>query len=239
MQGDLVVRRLDDGRLLTKQRNEVGPTLHRLVLRGELVGGVEVVRLDREDLIEGVDDHHVELQTISIDLDHLAQDGDLVLGRDPFRLLDAFLHHLDEGVPSLRLLVQGGELAPRRPFAGRRRDQFLPGVDPLVDRLLRRFGGCLRFVGELLGQVVGVRSAVAVAVRSRGLLVLLALPVALALALLRLLIHLAPPIGSCRLRLLRFRRPKSAKQSRKQSGFYSTASQPPDRKKRPLLRRRR
>ena len=46
VQLDLLVGRLDDRRLLAQQRDQIRPALHRLVLRGQRVGGLEVVGLD-------------------------------------------------------------------------------------------------------------------------------------------------------------------------------------------------
>ena len=71
VQRDLLGRVLDHRRLLAQQRDQVRPALHGLVLRGQRVGRLEVVRLDVQDLVEGVDHHHVELQPLAIDLDHL------------------------------------------------------------------------------------------------------------------------------------------------------------------------
>jgi hypothetical protein len=193
VQRDLVFGRFDDRRLLAQQRDQIRPALHRLVLRGQRVGGFEVVGLDREDLVVGVDDHHIELQTIAIDLDHLLEERDLVLGRRPGGLLDRLLQRLDEVVPALRLLVQIGERLARRPRLRRLGDYFFPGVDSLVDRLLGGLVRRLRFAGQLGRKVIGN----AVAARCRGLVAFLPLPVALALALLGLVIHCAPPdVGS-------------------------------------------
>src|SRR4029079_11907774 len=135
--------------------------------------------------------HHVQLQAIAVNLDHLLEDGDLVLGRGPRRLLDGLFEHLDERVPAFGLLVQIGERAARRVRLRRFGDDLLPGVDALVDRLLRGVVRRVRF-GLQLGRKI-VRNAVA----TRSALLLLT--VALALALLGLVIHCAPPqFGSVR-----------------------------------------
>ena len=100
-------------------------------------------RLDVQDLVEGVHHHHVQLETVAVDLDHLDQHRDLVLGRGPAGLVDRVLHHLDEGVPALRLLVDARSRR-RCPRGGRGGDNLLPGVDPLFDRQLlglQRRGG--------------------------------------------------------------------------------------------------
>ena len=172
VQRDLVFGRLDDRGLLAQQRDQVRPALHRLVLRGELVGRVEVVGLDVEDLVVRVDDHHIELQTIAIDLDHLLEDRDLVVGRRPARLLDGLFQRLDERVPAFRLLVQIRERLARRPRLRRLGDDLFPGVDPLVDRLLGGFVGRLRFARQLGGKIIGN----AVAVRAEASSVFFFLP---------------------------------------------------------------
>ena len=186
---------LDDRRLLAQQRDQIRPALHRLVLRGQRVGGVEVVGLDGEDLVERVDDHHIQLQTIAIDLDHLLeQTGIFVLGRRPGRLLDGLLQHLDEGVPALRLLVQTRASASRGAHAfGASATIFFQASMPLsTDCLAASFAAF-----ALLVSSDGKSSGNAVAARCRGLVAFLPLPVALALALLGLVIHCAPPdVGS-------------------------------------------
>src|SRR4029079_18735793 len=88
-------------------------------------------------------------------------------------------------VPCSRLLAHLSERAPRRVRLRRFGDDLLPGVDALVDRLLRGVVRRVRF-GLQLGRKI-VRKPVA----TRSALLLLA--VSLALALLGLVIHCAPP----------------------------------------------
>jgi hypothetical protein len=126
---DLLLGGLDHRRLLAQERDQLRPAGHGLVLAGQRVDGLQVVGLDGEDLVEGVDHHHVELEAVAVELDHLEQHRDLQLGRGEARLLHPLLEDLDAGLPALGLLVHAGQLAPGRPGGRQHGDDLLPGVD--------------------------------------------------------------------------------------------------------------
>ena len=117
-------------------------------------------------------------------------------------------------------LYRSRERAPRRPRLRRLGDDLLPGVDALVDRLLRGLVRRLRFASSARREDRRERRCRSQPRPRR----LLPLTVALALALLGLVIHCAPPDSdpyrlSARSRCCA----KSAKQTRKLENFYSTA----------------
>jgi len=161
------------------------PALHLLELGGERVTRRRVVGLDVENLVVGVHDHHVELQTIAVDLDHVVEERDLLLGAGPGRLVDGVLHHLDERVPALGLPVHARQLAARCPRLRRGGNELLPGVHALVHGELLSLdgrGGLSHQLGRKILDAVG--SAVA----GLGLFVSLRLA-----CLLGLLLHFGAP----------------------------------------------
>ena len=144
----------DDGRLLAEDRDQLGPAAHRLVLASQRVDRLQVVRLDGEDLVEGVDHHDVELEAIAVHLDHLEQHGDLLALRGEVGLLHALLERLHAGLPALGLLVHAGKLTPWGPGGGRVRHQTLPGVDRALERRLLGFERSGGLVSQLEWEVV-------------------------------------------------------------------------------------
>ncbi len=93
-----------DGAL--QDADEIVPATERLVLARQRRQRVAMVRLQRQDMVEGVDDHDVEVELVAVDRDHLHEAPDASVDVILRQRLDALFQQLEQRVPLLGLLIE-------------------------------------------------------------------------------------------------------------------------------------
>ena len=137
--------------LLLEHLDEIGPALERVVLRLEGVERAAALRIGGEHLVERLENHDVELEPLAVDLGHLEERRDLLVGAFGRQAFDELLERLDQRVPAAGGAVDATELAARQARARPRVRDLAPRLDALVDA--QRFGGPCGFDQRLDGVV--------------------------------------------------------------------------------------